>query len=1706
MFTLPAKKVPSSKTAGEISQELYSKKFFDLTESEMISVNEEYQKGVKIGYDAEKNKYTSSHWDEKNVLAHTRLQDFTDADGKKVLMVEEIQSDWHQEGRKKGYKGEVNLKELEDKRKKLVSEFNSIRKEHDLFYDNGRAFTIGDMTREIGFAESAKSQYEVSNEAGDIAALNINMSKQDIDKLVALPENVKNLVTEYNNTWKQEQSFKQAVPDAPFKKNWHEFVFKRLLREAAEKGYDKIAWTKGEQQNERYDLSKQVKEIKHQKIGDDKYTIDVVTKNGTSMTLPKEEFTASELEDVVGKDVAKKIVDNEGKSYRGRDYKTLEGLDLKIGGEGMKGFYDKILVDFANKFVKKFGAKVGESEIQTQVQKSSSYFVSKNVDGAWGVFENLGSGIPEEISLHDSKESANAEKDKLNQNSKSLGEKIHSIDITPELKKQALGEGFTLFQQAKGSITFGNDRQFNINLFKGKDESTFLHETGHFFLEVFADIAQSEGADAQTKQDYDTLLKWFGVNSRSEITTEHHEKFARGFESYLYKGEAPNEKLKNIFRKFATWLKTVYKNVTELNVDVSPEVKAVFDRMLAADEQVDKAYAEMEPIQLFADPKSIGMTDAETLEYLNAVEFAKQDAKEKLTAKLMQDILRKSDTAYKKKYNELYDSEMKKAESMNEFKTIKAIQNDYKLSKPVLDRDYEVFKNYLPRGSTIVDGGMHPDMVAGLNGYENGQAMLQAIAPFRKGIEDYVTTNVADIMKSLYPELLTSPELSNEAIKAAHNDNYKKLKRMELDYLFKNDPKVVTSLGAKLIRRMPTDKMIRAVVEKTVGKTKVKDINPRLFKSAERKYALEASKAFKKGEYDLAIEAKRKEYLNSELYRAAEKAKEEIENNVTKFDKIFKSDEAVAKSRDLDLVNAARYIWSTFGLASDTDYENANIYLEKMKKYEPDMYAKVQPLLAEYTKNKGNYEEMSYDSFVELSENVKNIWDLSKSRNQNIVDGKAVLKEEIVNELIARSNTLSEGKELPGYNKAVTDSERRGIDFLGMVARYRKIEHWAYAFDGGDLNGPATKYIFRPISEAQTKFELAKTEVTKKLETIAKDYLKDIDSKEKIYSPEIKYTFKNKQELLYAILHTGNESNYEKLLIGGRSPENPWGHLNADGTLNDSQFKGMVDRFIREGILNKNDFMFAQSIWDLNESLKPDAQKAHKKMYGFYFNEITAKEFTNDLGTFRGGYVPAIADRILTVDQTAREDKNMLEGFNNSYMFPTGGKGFTQSRVENYHAPLSLDMNKITGHLNSVLKFVYIEPSIKEVGKLLLDKKLLSAIGKVDARIVSDALIPWLQRTAAQRMIIPGSNALSDKAFTAIRNNSSLQFMALNVANWFQNTTGLFQVWNRVSMPYIMGAFKDYATNPLKFNEFMLANSDVMKTRSNENLRDIAKHYSEVVLEPTKLDKVRDAAAKFSYFGEKISNGIIESITWNAAYRSQTAKNISHLEAVKFADATVRQTLIDPSVAGSSFYQSGTPFQRLFTMFSGFFFNTGNLALTEWQIAKQLGLNTKAGGKRAMALYINLVMAPAVISALIMQAFAGKGLDEDDDGVYADDIMSMFFSSQLRFLSAMVPGGTILNTVLGQFNDKPYDDKISVSPAFSTVDQSIHVLSSVPKAISGNGDPTRALKDSLTAVGLVSGLPIGILNKPISYIDKVEKGKVKPSNPADYTRGLVTGK
>jgi len=152
-----------------------------------------------------------------------------------------------------------------------------------------------------------------------------------------------------------------------------------------------------------------------------------------------------------------------------------------------------------------------------------------------------------------------------------------------QLEKQ-----LTDLPQAKGSIEFNApDGKTIISLFEGKDLSTLLHETGHFFLETQKLLVNVANAPDDLKADWQTTLDWLGSKD-GNFTREQHEEFARGFEAYLREGNAPSPALIGVFERFKQWLTNIYKDFKELGVNVSDEMRGVFDRMLATDEQIER--------------------------------------------------------------------------------------------------------------------------------------------------------------------------------------------------------------------------------------------------------------------------------------------------------------------------------------------------------------------------------------------------------------------------------------------------------------------------------------------------------------------------------------------------------------------------------------------------------------------------------------------------------------------------------------------------------------------------------------------------------------------------------------------------------------------------------------------------------------------------------------------------------------------------------------------------------------------------------------------------------------------------------------------------------------------------------------------------------------------------------------------------------------
>lgn len=225
-----------------------------------------------------------------------------------------------------------------------------------------------------------------------------------------------------------------------------------------------------------------------------------------------------------------------------------------------------------------------------------------------------------------------------------------------------IGEFDSLFFQGnRGQIAFGQDITqvpSIITLMKGADLSTFLHESGHFFLEVQFDLASRVAGEAamfgsdtnneaqrQLLNDTSELLRWFGLSSIEEWYAlpmeqkrSYHEQFARGFEAYLFEGKAPSIELQGLFQRFRAWLMRVYRDLKALNVELTDEVRGVMDRMLATTEQITLAEQGRSMMPLFTAPEQAGMSVEEFAAYQDLGTQASQDAIEELQTRTLRDM------------------------------------------------------------------------------------------------------------------------------------------------------------------------------------------------------------------------------------------------------------------------------------------------------------------------------------------------------------------------------------------------------------------------------------------------------------------------------------------------------------------------------------------------------------------------------------------------------------------------------------------------------------------------------------------------------------------------------------------------------------------------------------------------------------------------------------------------------------------------------------------------------------------------------------------------------------------------------------------------------------------------------------------------------------------------------------------------------------
>ncbi len=988
-------------------------------------------------------------------------------------------------------------------------------------------------------------------------------------------------------------------------------------------------------------------------------------------------------------------------------------------------------------------------------------------------------------------------------------------------------------------------------------------------------------------------------------------------------------------------------------------------------------------------------------------------------------------------------------------------------------------------------GGENPDVVAEMFGYESGDALIRDLlnSPSPKQKIDELTDARMAVQ---YSEFFDQQSIIEAVEAALHNDVRARMLSAEM-----------AALNGLLGRKSALNEAAKTVAQDIIQRQKIKDIRPHVRAQDDARLGRMANEAFRKGETVEAARHKRNQLVQFYATKYSYDAKDQIQKHLELVKKVFGNNEKLSKNRDFDFVTAARGILGKYDLGREsTNYEHQ---LELIRKYDPTTYAEIQNIGA--LPENQNYRELTLEQFNAVMAAVETLWHRSKENKIWHTTNEAFEREQVREELIQQTGGKKSVEKIQQTLLGRDKTAELKAKFMELGASAKRVDQVVTWLDGG-ASGKFRTYLINPMQDALAKYRIEKAKMLKDVVDIFEGFGKLDNSK--IAAPELNnFTFVGKQSLLHAILHTGNLSNKERLVLGYG-----WGARLEDGSVDFSAWDQFFSRMVKEGVITKKDMDSIQKLWNLFDKYKEQAQITHKKINGRYFDELPRTPISTPFGEYEGGYVPAAYDRIRSNEQDRIQDKNLAENNLAALDIATTGANFTKSRADRYHDQLELDMSRLPSHLDKELRYIHLELQIRQIGRLLLNKDFRNEIERVLPFGVKQVFNPWLKAIANQTVDESSGVSLLDNIFRTLRRNTGIAIMAGNLKNAVEQFTGFTQVAVAVPPKQLLKAqahyFASVATREDMANNIMEM-SDFMKTRFDRAADEYRYAVDEIVFQKGAIQTVKDFTMKHAYVLQTTIQRPMEMISWQAAFNHYTEQGMTQYDAVHAADAVIRQYMTDMSPEGISNLERGTPAKRMFLMFYNWFNMVWNTSMSEAKLALEASNGSWVQASPRLA-YVALMMIsiPSMLSELLGVIFAGGLKDEDDDDNKWDDLSAKLALSQLKMLAAFVPyAGNVVNAAISNTDDTIVNDRYTASPVFSMGESGLSLIQHAKRALDEDKEVNqgKASKDLMNTATLVTGIPFAVLGKPSVYwLDVAQGKKDAPDSIYDATRGTITGK
>lgn len=1332
--------------------------------------------------------------------------------------------------------------------------------------------------------------------------------------------------------------------------------------------------------------------------------------------------------------------------------------------------------------------------------------------------------------------------------------------------------------QVQGQTAILDNGKRIIYLYENADQSTFMHEMAHIFFADMRELAEMENAPAQIKRDWQTLQDWTAWNAsqineyigtavynefnqrdkeiraaleegytyrggeRIELGTLleewRQERFARGFEEYLRKGKAPKESLKGVFTRFKNWLLKIYKDIKTIGAEPSKEVKAVMDRMLATQKEID-AVMQKEDIDAFRKAggfKYLSGTSAEMWQKI--YDDIHKDAYSKVIKVAMQDL---TEQGQKEREQKIADERAAVRERMSQepvFIVWQYLQNNPQLDKEAAAQQIgnmtaEQYDFELNERGGSLDAAVDNYMRA----YERE---LDAAAPDKDELarraEEAVDT-------SYYKKLLTAYEL--EALDKSVQAEQKASRKIN-DTADAGAAQAINRLDRERARRDGYEEEIkrlreqrgeerrqqRALRDVAVGNVdtireyaerKISTLpvmeaaNPVMWKKLSRQKARETEEAIAKNDWETARKAKKEQLVYDVMTDLATGNKKFVDKAVSTMKR-----RADIIRRDKNLAANDRYVYNhllyVFGLAKrdapiPPDYEG---FVKTIVNYDRNLELTFidtdgTVLLPDWMLNAGTatrprdkgYIDLNVDDFKLLKDVMDNIYTAGREAKMAKAvtdrDGKKIDLDEAAAEIVTTVIDTA-------FKKKTADRKFGDESKIEMAARLAEEASMSLIKPETILQAmgdTAMRYIYDPMREAANT-EMRMNETLRQQQAdifaayhdgkVAKYMAQGMDEKEARAAAEKELNEMGSKKQ-YSI---GKENiTKENLLAIALN----WGtDINRKRVVDGYQVSyGFIEHALRQ--LDAADWQFVQNIWELFETYWPDLQRVEANVTGVTLVKQPAVPFQiigADGGVYNlnGGYYPLKYDprkNIRTSQREADEAARVnMQGASRLGM----NLGNTKERVLG-HVGLSIrtDLGVIDEALTDTVHNIAMRETVRDVIRLINNNKVVQAINENWGAATWRTLNAWaLDCWAAE----PRTKSTYEKASQWLRTRQTQAVLGFRVSTALLNICNIGPMMAYVGPAEAVKAINSFYAHPQRQYNTIMAKSVFLRNRAETMDRDFGRLVK---------DNSNSAITKSAFWLITKTDLMLACPLWmheyQKAYQDGIAKGVDPVNveaaAVRAGDAAVRRVFGSGQTVDLAAVQRGGEFEKMFTMFYSYFSVVHNaIALKVWEARK-----ARVDGKKltqALAPVLTGIIfwmaIPAVIEAGI------RAMIDDDD----DDLADVAKGAGITFISTAVGGIPVLRDVLpmalkAAAGEPVYN--IRNNPLNETAAQMLNVTRAIN---SDNKDALDVAKAVLRMADMITGLPQILTDGMITAARWVDEGNLTEEDIQHYLWSILFGK